>query len=147
MRFTIQIPGKPVPQGSKRHVGNGIMVESNAKALYSWREVAVSRIEQNLPEEWDGKKQPVAVDVTFYFRRPKSHYGTGGNSRILKPLAPRYVTTRPDIDKLLRAVLDACTIAGVWDDDSQVVQVLTHKFYAKNQPATRLTLTSWKDIE
>ncbi|HWT48541.1 MAG TPA: hypothetical protein VN255_08185 [Mycobacterium sp.] len=35
LKFTV--PGKPVPQGSKRHVGRGILVESS-RELGPWRE-------------------------------------------------------------------------------------------------------------
>jgi len=58
----------------------------------------------------------VAVEVWFEFARPQS----AG-----KRLHP---TVKPDIDKTLRAVLDALT--GIaYDDDSQVVSVAASKMY------------------
>jgi crossover junction endodeoxyribonuclease RusA len=36
---------------------------------------------------------------------------------------------RPDLDKLVRAVLDALSEAGVWRDDAQVVSVVARKAY------------------
>ena len=37
MRLTIVAYGQPAPQGSKRHVGKGVMVESSKK-LRPWRQ-------------------------------------------------------------------------------------------------------------
>ena len=56
-------------------------------------------------------KDPVSVKLEFVMRRPKS-----APKRTTPP-----ATKKPDLDKLTRAVFDAITSAGVWDDDSQVV--------------------------
>lgn len=103
-------PGNPAPQGSKRHVGRGILVESS-KAVGSWRE-RVALATHNAMQEakltpFDG---PVRVRIAFVLPRPKS--------------APKTrdipATKRPDGDKLLRAVLDA--MSGIaYRDDSQIV--------------------------
>jgi crossover junction endodeoxyribonuclease RusA len=71
----------------------------------------------------------VGVIVTFFMPRPKSHYGSGRNALNLKPSAPFYPAVMPDIDKLLRAVLDGLTDAQVWHDDGQVVLVHASKRY------------------
>jgi len=71
---------------------------------------------------------PVRIEIQFYLPRPKSHYGTGKNKGALKESAPWYHIATPDIDKLVRCVLDALT--GVaWKDDSQVVSVTATKSY------------------
>jgi len=44
-------------------------------------------------------------------------------------------TVPPDLDKLIRAINDSATDAGVIEDDSQVVEILAYKFYeAENCP-------------
>jgi len=43
--------------------------------------------------------------------------------------APDYPSKPPDIDKLMRAVLDSLTDAMVWTDDSLVVSVLARKVW------------------
>ena len=126
-RIEFFVPGLPIAQGSKRHVGNGVMVES-AKGLKDWRHAITDtawtyRLQQ---EQWTG---PVYVRLTFYFPRPKSHHVAGDPSRPVKPTAPGYPTGRPDLDKLVRAVLDAMTAASVWRDDSQVVSIEAMKGY------------------
>ena len=119
MRLAVTIPGRPQPQGSKRHVGRGVMVESNA-ALRPWRADAVATLQAGMPPDWTPIAGPVRVQVTFVFARPKAHFGTGRNAAVVKPGAPYHHHQKPDADKLLRAVLDAATTAGVWRDDSQV---------------------------
>lgn len=71
---------------------------------------------------------PVEVTVTFYLKRPKAHLNSRGE---LKPSAPSYVCKRPDLDKLVRAVLDGMTEAGVWADDNQVSKVTAVKLYGE----------------
>src|SRR5206468_58994 len=64
---------------------------------------------------------PVDVGLYFYFPRPKSHYRTGRNSHLLKDPATEYKPSKPDLDKLVRAALDAITQSGrIWRDDAQV---------------------------
>lgn len=128
----IDVPGVPAPQGSKRYVGNGRMVESS-KSLPTWRhdvqEAAKNAVGGVVPPFFDG---PVIVHVYFVFARPRSHYGTGRNASVLKASAPEHgpvTRNRADVDKLARAVLDAITHV-VFADDSQVIRLLAAKSWA-----------------
>lgn len=123
--LVFRVHGIPAPQGSKRHVGNGIMVESS-KRVKPWREAVKWAALDAGVEQLDG---PVEVRVTFHFPRPKSHYRTGRNAGVLRDDAPGFVTSRPDIDKILRSTLDALGEAGCWRDDAQVALVWTVKAY------------------
>ena len=50
---------------------------------------------------------------------------------------------KPDIDKLQRSTLDALGEAGVWRDDSQVVDIRAWKSYADNEtPGAVITVAS-----
>jgi crossover junction endodeoxyribonuclease RusA len=111
------VPGAAAPQGSKRHVGRGILVESS-KQLGPWREriaLAAHNIvaESGLPLPFD-----CAIVATFEFvlPRPKSCRKT--------PPTPLH-TKRPDLDKLIRAVSDALTNI-VYRDDAQIVSYGTN---------------------
>jgi crossover junction endodeoxyribonuclease RusA len=118
------IAGVPAPQGSKRHVGRGIMRESS-KAVGPWRERIAGELAQLLGEGHEPTRAAVVVNARFVFLRPKSHLRTNGEPR---PSAPRVPATRPDLDKLMRAVLDA--MAGVaFADDGQVVAINAGKEY------------------
>lgn len=131
MRLSFTVPGIAAPQGSKRHVGRGIMVESS-KALPAWRD-HVTQIARAAVV--DGLFFPLAgtavnLDLTFRLPRPKSHYRTGKHAGELKFDCPVFVQKTPDLSKLIRAVEDALTQAGVWVDDSQVATIHARKVYA-----------------
>lgn len=113
IEFTI--PGIPRPQGSKKHVGNGIMVESS-KFVANWRSL-VSLTARNAMHGLQVARKPlvVSIGVEFVFDRPQSHYSKSG----LRSIAATGHTSRPDVDKLLRALLDGMT-SIVFQDDSQV---------------------------
>lgn len=110
--FTVR--GLPAPQGSKRHVGGGRMVESSAK-VKPWRAdvraAAEDAMNGHLPFEG-----PLELVVTFTLSKPKT----------VKRDMP---SVRPDIDKLTRSTCDALTSAGVYMDDSQVVALTARKVY------------------
>lgn len=138
-RRTVVVHGVPAAQGSKRHVGNGRMVEMS-KRLGPWRAAIAEAIVEAGWQRDPILTGPVWVDLTFYLPRPKHHYGTGRNADRLKPNAPVWVSTAVgDIDKLCRAVLDAITHAGAWRDDSQVAYLAAEKHYAE-QPGVRIVL-------
>ena len=71
---------------------------------------------------------PLRLRAVFVFPRPATHFGTGRNAGRLKPSAPVYCRTRPDVDKLLRAIGDAIT-GVVFRDDARVVDVAAEKHY------------------
>jgi Holliday junction resolvase RusA-like endonuclease len=66
--------------------------------------------------------------LTFFFRRPKSHYGKGGH---VKASAPVCHLSKPDADNLAKLVLDRITRGGrIWRDDSQVAKLHVEKYWA-----------------
>lgn len=135
MRFTFEVPGKPVPQGSTRCYNNRVVYD-NRKELRVWRASITLHAMSQCPKHWDSSG-PMTVEAVFHMPRPAGHYGAKG----LKPSAPWWPTFRPgDIDKTTRALLDSLTDAGVWGDDSQVVQLAAEKRYDDDGPG-RLTCT------
>ena len=139
----IRVSGRPAPQGSKRHVGNGRMVEMS-KAVGPWREAV--RAETQLEMWTQGRggsplEGPVAVRLRFWLTRPASHYGTGRNKAVVKPSAPQRPAGRPDVDKLARAVLDGLTMGGAFADDSQVVDLQASKWYVTDGDAAGCVIT------
>lgn len=125
--FSFSVNGRPAPQGSKKHVGNGRMVESS-KHVKVWRHYIKVTAHRLRPDGWC-TTMGVNVSVEFLFQRPKSHFLTNGE---LRPSSPKHCTTRVgDIDKLVRALADALT--GVaYEDDSQIIQLNATKRYARN---------------
>lgn len=130
MKLTVTVAATPGPQGSKRHVGNGRMIESSAK-VKPWREAVIIAAGAEMSRTgWVQLAGPVTVGITFYLARPKSHYGTGRNAGVLRKSAPEFPGVKPDIDKLVRSTFDAITTVGAWHDDAQVVDTFLSKRYA-----------------
>ena len=84
---------------------------------------------------------PLRVDIECFFRRPKGHYGSGKNSKTLKPAAPKWNTSKPDRDNIEKAIFDALTNAGFWRDDSIVVDgKAPMKKFSDGAPRTIITI-------
>ena len=127
------IPGDPVPQGSMRAFPSGGMAHSNKAQLMGFR--------SDVATEW-GKapKRPghVTMVITFAFRRPASHYlpvNTKRTERVLRLDAPVAHIKPPDLDKLIRAVLDALT-GRAYDDDAQVIDIVAMKVWSSEGSTT-----------
>lgn len=122
------VPGQAAPQGSKRHVGRGILIESS-KAVAPWRTTVAWHASQAYPGPvLDGA---LGVCIDFVMKRP------AGAPKRSTPMAVK----RPDLDKLARAVLDA--LSGiVWRDDSLIVGLHVTKRLAEigEQPGAHITV-------
>lgn len=127
--FTVR--GTPRAQGVARaFVAGGkarIATDSNrpSSPIGAWRTAIANEARDAMldRELMDG---PVSVIVDFVMDRPKSHYRAGGALRLD---APRYHRSKPDADKLTRALLDAIT-GVVVHDDSQVAVLHVRKLYS-----------------
>ena len=110
--------GLPVPQGSTRAfvVKGRPVITSTAKGLAAWRRLIADAAQAHARMH----EGAVVLGVDFYLPRPKS----------APKRKPIHASKRPDIDKLLRAILDS--LSGVmYRDDAQVVRVNVSKGYAR----------------
>ena len=133
IEWRIVVHGTPAPQGSKRHVGRGIMVESSAK-VKPWREAVKWAIWENRrltiddagprPIRADQFAGPVEVTAIFTLPKPAS---SPKNRRT-------WPHRRPDLDKLIRSTLDGIGESGLWKDDAQVVSIHAHKRFPNEGP-------------
>lgn len=105
------IAGRPIPQGSLKFI-NGHAIHVRAQDLALWR-ADIARVAKSVI--WEKAMESVEVHLTFTLLKPKT----------VKRNEP---FVRPDIDKLIRAVLDGLT--GVaYDDDQQVTKITAVKEY------------------
>ena len=127
MKYVITVEGiEAAPQGSKKHVGNGIMIEA-CKRVGTWKK-AVGKEARKVVKEII--IEPVHVELAFWFRRPVSHLNAKGEP---KQSAPKFPNRRQgDIDKLCRSTLDALTLSAI-ADDSQVVSLHARKYYCNKK--------------
>jgi crossover junction endodeoxyribonuclease RusA len=136
---TFFVEGVSRPQGSKRSLGSGRMIEASPH-IKSWRHDVRYGAQQHRPASWE-TTAPMSVSIAFCFLRPKSHYNSKGNLTLKSP-ARATSKSIGDIDKLVRGILDALTTV-LFDDDSQVVEVNAYKRYcsATERPGAIITCT------
>jgi Holliday junction resolvase RusA-like endonuclease len=129
--IAFEVVGVPVPQGSKttgtRKDGGAFVREGNRERLEPWR-AAVSAAAARAMHKRDPLTGPVWLDVEFVFPRPRAHVHTGKRAGEIKANAPRWHSSRPDTDKLLRAIGDALT-GIVVTDDAQFAAISAEKRY------------------
>ena len=130
--ISFYVCGDPSPKGSKTAVvrgGRAVLLygrTAGARAKYAtWRDsVAMyARIAMNVGHD---EKQapldgPLSIEVVFYLPRPKNETKA--------QRARTWHTVRPDVDKLLRAVLDPLS-GVVITDDARIALVRVEKLYA-----------------
>lgn len=116
----IEIEIEKIPKATAQQ--KGVSIAKNGKPhFYEKKKVSDARkfyreeIRKGMSEQgWKKAEGPVKVIMYFYFttkNKPKS----------------QFKTTRPDLDNLMKLILDAATDAGVWNDDSQVILLTSGK--------------------
>ncbi|HKQ02660.1 MAG TPA: RusA family crossover junction endodeoxyribonuclease [Actinomycetes bacterium] len=123
MTLQITVLGIPVPKGSAKYYptkrGKVVVTHDNPKTQ-PWGEMVVaSALTEKMRRQHRQLEGPVGLALRFFLPRPKS--------------APRRVTEptkKPDLDKLIRAVKDGLTRAGIYRDDAQVVVLFARKEFA-----------------
>lgn len=128
--LVVNVYGEPQPKGSMNLVTRGPrgmplakprLIADNSHELERWSsnvKGAVFAAMVGRPRPLFGKQAALAVDVHFSLERPTS----------VKRARP---SVRPDLDKLLRAVLDPLHEL-VFADDGAIVTVHASKWYVKD---------------
>jgi crossover junction endodeoxyribonuclease RusA len=126
LRLSFVVLGQPVPQGSARAFvtkGGRAVVTSDNTELRPWRDTVSWAARQALGEHSERPSfpitGPVSLVLAFHVRRPVSERKTVD----VYPIKP------PDLDKMLRAIGDSLTNAGVVRDDALITDVVMRKRY------------------
>jgi crossover junction endodeoxyribonuclease RusA len=114
--LTIDVSGDPASQGS-HSVINGRVVQVNSTKHKRWRNAVVFAALDVIGEDWVPIDEPVELSVIFYLPRPKT-------------ATREFPAVMPDLDKLIRAVGDSLTTAGIISDDSRIIAIHAQKLYA-----------------
>lgn len=114
---TYWIPGIPTPQGSKKAFiinKRAVLVDASVDNK-GWRKTVTTHIENHK----DYKQIKGAVNVSFIFSMPRAKSNT-----------KKQMIQKPDIDKLIRSVMDALTDSAIIEDDCRVVSLTAQKKWA-----------------
>jgi len=125
--ITFFVAGIPIPKGSAKGFvvkskltgkHRAIITQTNKAKQDPWASIISFTARQHFGDR-PLITGPVCIGLTFIMPRPKKHFGTGKKETVLRDDAPTWHTGTPDLDKLIRGVLDPLT-SVVWEDDSQV---------------------------
>jgi len=133
-----KLDGEPPTQGD--HFADprtGRIIDQKATRIRVWRRLIAAELQQ---ARWQPIMHgPIRCTLDFVLPRPKSHY-RGVRIVELRPDAPLWHQSKPDLDKLARAAFDALSKAGAWADDAQVCQLISTKRYTTTgQVGVRIT--------
>jgi Holliday junction resolvase RusA-like endonuclease len=139
--FTVEIQGDPVATARVRFSKQGVAYKPSKTRLAMNRRITLIQKQMRL----DGistSNLPIRVTIQFIHKRPK------------RLLAKKYdqsklflKTTKPDVDNLVKMMLDSATQALLWADDNQICQLEVGDFYAcENNPNPRTIMTVYIPI-
>ena len=83
--------------------------------------------------------KPIRLTIEFHFPLLKSW-----SKKKHVAMVGQYKRTKPDIDNLIKTVLDAAN-GHVWQDDNQIVEIRSFKKYAET-PKVIMELEYWSDL-
>ena len=128
----LEIPGIPVGKARPRFTKKGHAYTPDKTRKYEGR-VAVAFYDSR--EKAFRKGTPIVVDVIARMPIPKS---TSKKKR-LEMLARKKMLKQPDIDNIVKAVLDG--LSGLaFPDDNQVWKIYAYKIYAE-EPSTTVLIS------
>lgn len=141
--------GPPAAMGNKRawigrKTGRAHVAERNSEKLRSFQNELRESMRECAPDS--PVLGPVSIDLAMVMKRPKAHFGTGRNAGILRADAPKVCITKPDVDKVLRAVAD-CGTSIWWRDDSQVCAGSFTKRYAAEGEEPHVSISAYELAE
>ena len=121
---TLSIDIRPVAKGRHRFVssGNGVRTYQDPKTRAYERELGFLLASNGPSVPLPG---PIAVKIRFVMPRPQRL------SRKKDPEGLLWHSQKPDLDNLIKAVLDAMTKGRWWACDSQVVRIGADKVFCE----------------
>ena len=130
MKIKLEFDVKPMAKQSFRttRTGQKYLDASVIKYRKAIRNMAIAQMRNQKAEKIEGA---VNMNIIYAFRRPQSLSKKERNEIDNGKIVPK--TTKPDIDNLTKAILDALN-GIVWKDDAQVTQINIQKVWsAKDQ--------------
>lgn len=125
MTVAFAVRGIPVPQGSAKPfiAGGRARLATKSAPLMAWRTAIATAAGRRMGDE-PMLAGPLVVEAVFSLSRPVS-----------LPRRVEVPATRPDLDKLTRALLDGMT-GVVFRDDGQVTRLVVSKRYGPHPGVT-----------
>ena len=118
MKFALTIPGKPQPKQRARRGKGGRWYTPKATRQYEAHVRSMVSAEKRFAQfvGFGSARVSVTIDVYWPDRR------------------------RRDLDNAVKSILDGCTKAALWDDDSQVAELTVRAHVDRERPRAELVV-------
>lgn len=138
--IAIEVCGLPRPGGSKipgMRKDGSMFVRPDCPHTSSWMKQVKDAALMQMPYGQEPITGTIEMFVEFRFPRPQKHFI--GKSNRLRPDAPIWHFTKPDLTKVIRSTEDALT--GVaWRDDCLVAKRVESKRYCNDGELPGVTI-------
>lgn len=134
----IIITGIPTAQKRHRHTRSGIVYDPSS----SDKKKFILKLLDHKPSQ--PIKGDLSIIIKFVMPYPKKYYRSGKYKDQIKASAPSDHSVKPDLDNLIKFLLDVLQDAKIIENDSNICEILAKKVYGKN-PRTEFDLCSKGD--
>ena len=126
--YVVEVHGQPKALPRSRHFRRGFFHPAR-REMAAFKATVLDGIPVTVPF---AKGVPVCMELEFYMRRPNTDFKNNNRNGVLKSNLQQARPTIPDIDNLVKFVLDS--LNGVlYCDDRQVVKVTAVKLLDNKQ--------------
>ena len=125
----IVIPVQPVSKGRPRFANGHAYTPQKTR---DYEELVQFIAKRSIKQPLTGA---IRLKVSFYLPIPKSWPETKKQAAMDRQIVP---TTKPDVDNLLKTIMDALNGGIGYNDDKQVVEIIAEKWYGKPRTVIRL---------
>lgn len=148
--FSFEVQGIPIAQPRARaaRMGNSIrMYTPKSHPITNWKMV----VGLSARRAKDGLKSVFACGIDILDpQKPSKEFVVNPSHKIFvtagfyfphlkatkaKDKCARYKNSKPDVDNLIKGLLDALNDSGVWSDDNQVCSITAYKAYVNGDAA------------
>lgn len=120
------ITGEPIAKGRPRFTKAGHTYTPKKTRDAEKKIVALLKTQKPIKHE---KNKPIEVEIRFFYPHRKSF--TKKDKMLIKK-GMKYRTQKPDVDNLVKLVLDSAN-GILWHDDSQIVKLTASKHYEQDE--------------
>lgn len=140
MEIKFTVPGQPVPQGRPRFTTKPFVRSYDPPKSAKYKNKVKKFAEKIAPEK--PLQGELYAEILIFKETLKSFNKTKKAAAEARTLRP---TTKPDADNYAKGILDA--VKGIiWEDDGQVVDLVTRKFYSEI-PRAEITIKEISDVQ
>lgn len=143
MILDFEFQGEPVAKGRPK-----ISMRGNFASAYTPKKTRVAeswiklQAQQQLPKDFQPIKTPIVIMLYFTRKWPKAFY-LKNQEKQTKKRNGKYPDVKPDLDNLIKTILDAMN-GLVFEDDRQIISLYAEKRYGDN-PYTIAKIVSMEE--